>query len=324
MKNKWKIVMIFFLIAAVFFLEPVSYVLADNGEGVYNTEIPYLQGLKVELERNDGWKVFDGILTGLIDRQRSIGFVNFEFNKLSSVDYSLYELVYDYELKSLLDDGTIVLHEYQNITEIDKDSSPGFLNNLLISLSIKDDYFVQRFSYLGLIKQSPYFQEKLSQEGMVFVKGLNSYNTVISKVECYLREKSTGNYGLVSRFIFTWDSNFWLQKCNGITYELFASDTGEIIQTDGITDPLFAGSFSSDGDDSIFSKIPILGDIREFLFDVPSALVALVLGFVEVVEHIGGLFQAVFPFIPPVLFKVFGIFIFLTFIIAAYKMVFGD
>lgn len=321
MRNKWKVLVVYLVMAVVIFLEPVSHVRAD--EGTYSSEIPYLQGIDVELERNDGWKVFDGILTGMVDKQRSIGFINFKFDNLSAVDYTKYELVFDFELKSLLDDGSIAVYQHQHVNDIDEDNSPGFFNNLLISLTIKDDFFTQNFSYPGILNQSPYYQEKVTGSGLAFIKGLNSYNTVISKVDCYLREKSTGNFGLKSRFTFTWDSDFWCQLCNSITYELVFPESGEILDSKNNSDVLFAGSLDSDGDDGFINNIPVLGDIYAFITDVPAAIIAFFTGFLGFVDVFKELILVVFPFLPGefvnILILLFGFIL----VIGVYKLVQG-
>lgn len=308
MRNRWKVLCMCLVLLAAVLLEPVSYARAED-EGTFDSEIPFLQGIEVELKRNNGFEW--GLIFDELGYSKSIAFVDFEFDKLSGVDYSKYELVYDYELSSLLDDGTISTHSYTCVTEISKDSEPGFFDNILISLSIKDDYFQQSFAYLGIINKSSDFQQK-SSSSLAIVKGLNTYNTVISKVDCYLREKSTGNFGLLSRFSFIWDSDFWIQKCIGISYELVIPETEEVLKSDGIQNSIFTDGFASDGDNEFRDFLSLFSRLYEFLIDVPSAIVAVITGFYNLAVSIASLFKVTFPFIPGLVFDAFGIILFVT------------
>ena len=51
MRNKWKMIVMCLVMAAVVLLEPVSYVRAD--EGTYSEEVPYMKGISVDLIRFD-------------------------------------------------------------------------------------------------------------------------------------------------------------------------------------------------------------------------------------------------------------------------------
>lgn len=318
-RNKWKVLVMCFVLFAAVLLEPVSYARAD--EGLFNSELPYLQGIEVELQRNDSWHS-TGLIFGSVDKQRSIAFVNFEFDQLSVVDYTKYELVFDFELASQLEDGSIKTYQYIHVSDIGKNNEPGFFNNLLISLSLKDDYFKQSFSYPAIIKNSPDFLQT-SESSMAAMKGLNSYNTVISRVDCYLKEKSTGNYGLKSRFIFTWEEDFWNQLCSGISYQLLLPETGEVLESDGISNSLFAGGFDSDGENTYEEVWSILSRVSEFLVDIPAAIVALLSGFFNLALYISSLFKAVFPFFPGFIFDFFGVVLFVTPAVAIWLIVKG-
>lgn len=308
-----------FVMITVLLLLPVSSVLAEETGGMYSEDVPYLQGIDVELERNDGWKVFDGILTGTVDRQRSIGFINFKFDNLSVVDYTKYELVFDFELKSLLDDGSIAVYQHQHVNDIDEDNSPGFFYNLLISLSIKDDYFTQNFSYPGILNQSPYYQEKVTGSGLAFVKGLNSYNTIISRVDCFLKEKATGNIGLVSRFDFTWDFNFWDQCCTGISYKLIVPGTEDILSSQETQDSIFAGGLSSEGT-SWFQDIQgAMSRFGEFIIDLPEVMYVLITNVYNVSAKLSELMKVVFPFFPSVILSAIAVLLIFSIIVAVWK-----
>lgn len=302
MRNRIKIYVICMMLLVAVFLEPVLVVKAEESDSSYSSDVPYLVGIEVELGRSDSANEY-GIF-GFLDKQREIYDLVFTFDRLSSVDYSLYELVFDFELKSLLDDGTVSNHCFTKVCDFGDSNSPGFFDSILISLSIKDDYFKQEFLYVPLLKYSSDFK----YIGSVMYP---QYNTVISSVDCYLREKSTGNIGLKSRFKFTWDSNFYNQLCNSITYELVLPDSDSILETDGIKNDIFAGSFSSDGDNEQAEWLALIAAISGFLVNIPSAIVSFVEGFFSFANSIPELFSAIFPFVPAVVFDIFGVLIFL-------------
>ena len=147
------------LIAALL-LFPVIKVLAAEEEGTYSEDVPFLQGIKVELNTNNGLMEW-GWLAEQTKKQRRIFTMDFEFDRLSAVDYTNYEVVFDFELRSQMDDGSIKVHPYSYITELTDENSPGFFDNLLISITLKDDYFKQSFTWQGLISNSPDYMQKI-------------------------------------------------------------------------------------------------------------------------------------------------------------------
>lgn len=101
--------------------------------------------------------------------------------------------------------------------------------------------------------------------------------------------------------------------------EPYEKSIGSVVNENGVD------GYSSNTTDS-FLNIDEFSwtDILWLLADIPAAIVAIVLGFFEIIASISGLFQAIFPFIPAVVFDIFVVFILLTLCIAVWKMVFGD
>ncbi len=317
-----RIVIVLFLLVAVL-LSPACYVLADDTveqEGTYNADVPFLQGIGVELERNDHSGNF--FIISNEEKHRSISNIVFKFDHLDDVDYRDYELVFDFKLKSLLEDGTITTHDCSYVCNIGEENKPGFFDSLLISLTVKDDYFKQKFSYVEIIKNSQDCQSKLADSYSISA-GMGNYahNTVISQADCYLREKTTGNYGLISRFSFAWDENFWNQLCNKITYKLIVPGTEIILNSEATQNSLFAGNLSSEGVSWLQEALSIISMLGEFIVNVPKMLYVIFSNLGDVSNNLVELMKAVFPFVPSIIFDVFGVLITFIFLVALFKLV---
>lgn len=308
MRNRWKVLCKCLVLLAAVLLEPVSYARAED-EGTFDSNIPYLQGIEVEFSHTNGFqwgKIYDWL-----KMHKIIKSVDFQFDKISGVDYSKYDLVFDFELISLLENGETSTYQFTHVSDISESREPGFFDNILISLSIKNDYLKQSFVWSWLLSNAPDFQQK-TESSLAVLKDLNTYNTVLSKVDCYLREKSSGNYGLKYRFSFTWDSDFWMQKCLGISCELIVPNTEEVLDSDSIQSSIFVDGFDSDGDNQGREFLALFSRLYDFLIDVPSAIVAIISGFYNLVVLIASLFKVTFPFIPGLVFDAFGIIMFIT------------
>ena len=319
---RMKVLLSVLMILVIVFLCPAARVLADETQAAYSEDVPYLEGIEVLFQRNDasiGW----GWLTGSVEKQRSISFIKFEHDRLSAVDYTKYEIVFEYVLKSQMEDGSVKTHNYSYVGDFTDENSPGFFDNLLISISLKDDYFIHNFSYLGIINQSPDFQEKVSS-GLASGRGLNAYNTIISQVDCYLREKETGKIGLVSRFSFIWDSDFWNQCCTGITYNLIVPGTDVVLGSQMTQDTLFAGKLSSDGTSWFQDFQSEMSGVSDFLVGLPEMLYIIASNVILVSAKLLELLQVVFPFIPGWMFYTFIVLIIFGLFVGLWKLIKGN
>ena len=137
--------------------------------------------------------------------------------------------------------------------------------------------------------------EGFKERSVTGKKNYYTYNTVISQADFYFVRKSDGEKGLARRFIYTWDSNFYLQKCIGISYYWYDHGSGAEKEVNVIENN--NGVYATEEEEK-----SVLALIAEFIADLPLVLVTLVVGFVEVVLNIAGLFQMAFPFLPPVVF----------------------
>lgn len=307
MRNKWKVLVMCLVMAAVVLLEPVSYARAE--EGTYSEEVPYMNGISVDLIRFD-LNPFNYIFAET-NKQSHIKRIEFRYGKQSNINYSEYEFVFDFDLKTQLEDGTLVDTEYRYV--IDGDSDEGTvsqLDSILIFFDLKDDYFSWSFTYEDLVMKSPFCEVKkdLLQQ--------KSYNTVVSGVDCYIRSKKDLNYGLISRFDFTWYEDFYMQNCSKISYELVNPISDDVLFSDFVEHHKFAASLNSDGNNLYYDISSEINRIIGFTLDIPSLIIELVKGFYKLGSSLPELMKAVFPFIPGFIFDFFGIIVFLSIIVA--------
>jgi len=324
MKNKWKSILICFLMAAVVLLEPVSYVRAD--EGTYSKDVPYLEGIEfnmlVNMESNRSFG------QDLAMQDKDVSSFIFKFDKLDGIKYENYEVVFDFVLKSQLPEGQISTHDYSVSFDIE-DCKPGILDDFRMfwkNLFSKNDIYQVSFDFDTLVQKSPdcIVEEKWVSDGLNYtVKKINIFNTVISQVDCYLREKSTGNIGFISRFILTWDSDFYKALCTNITYNLVVPEVEEVLDSGSISNSSGSYGYDSDGDNAVYQAKSVLSSIFKFFTDLPAAIVAFLLGFMDFTDSLKELILVVFPFIPPGFVIVLMLMFALVLIIALYKLVQG-
>jgi len=322
MRKKWRIIFVCFLLAAVFLLEPVSYVLASDiesgsGDSIDRTKtVPWLAYEEIKFNYGKYWDWF-----GLVEHDNPI--VNEELvlahKKNENIDYSLYNLVCDFELKTRTDNEDIVT-PYSVIIDLSEYKN-GFFDGLLVRFNLKDDFFEHVFDYYDIVSKADGFQERVIPADDKY----STYNTVISQADFYFVRKSDGKAGRVTRYKFTWDSDFWMQTCTKIECLAYNKGSEGIQFVDSVENENGVFGHSLNKTDSYLNIEGSSWDsILGLLLDIPAALVALVVGFIDLIGYIGNLFQAIFPFLPAVVFDIFGIFILLMFLIAIYKMVFGD
>lgn len=321
MKRKCKLFLVCFLMAAAVLLEPVSYVLADettSGETNERTIFPHVLGSEVEFVKKD---FFDWFGLADIPKENVIQKIVVTHSSNEYIDYSLYDLVCDFELKTLNNDGSITTSLYSHVIDLDnfmfktlfEDATSldvfRILNN---HYDVCTKEFIHEFDYEKIVENADGFIKKNVSGKKIYY----TYNTVISQLDLYFVCKSDGEVGRVRRFKFTWDSDFWLQKCTKIEFLWYAAEEDYEKPIDSVENIDGVDGFSTDNDEEFIWK-----DILTFFKDLPSSLIALIVGFIEIVGYIAKLFSTVFPFIPPVIFYFFAGFILLTILIAIYKLV---
>lgn len=314
MKRKCKLFLICFLMAAAVLLEPVSYVLADETSNVSNdylNGVPQLVSPEIEFTIKDFFDLF-----GLLKTPKENIFKEFVLchGIQDDLDYSLYDLVCDFELKAMDDDGNIITSTYSYTIDFlysDSWSSDRISVDDNLVYNYTTNIFNHEFIYKNIIKNADGYQER---DLSGWWSNYCTFNTVISQADFYFVRKSDNEKGLACRFVFNWDSDFYLQKCVGISYFWYDLDSGTIKEIENKQDN--NGIYASEED--VKSTLSV---IAGFIADLPAVLVALVVGFARIIVHISGLFSAVFPFIPPIVFYIFGCIIFITILIAVYKIV---
>lgn len=317
MKKKCKAVFMCILMAVIVLLEPVSYAMAGRASGDTDS-VPRLNSESLEFETQKFNDLF-----GLIDtpEENCIKYLKFGHLRIPNVDYSLYDLVCDFEFKTL-SDGNIITSTYSYSIDLDFTfldrigevfdffDSFDFVNTYE-GFDNSDKYYVHVFNYGKLLENADGF-EKCSIKGYPFCY---SYNTVISQADFYFVRKSDGKESSKTRYKFTWDSDFWLQKCTKISkFEIVSS--GSELDTNQFSENINGVNGLINGEDDYGLK-----DMLKFFTEIPSSLIALIVGFIEIVTYIGLLFQAAFPFISPEVFMFFSTFILFTIVFSIYKAV---
>lgn len=322
MGSKWRYFFICFLMAAVFILEPVSYVLASDtvpeaGESFDRVEkLPRLNSSEIKFNYGKYWDWF-----GLVKHDNPIVIEELVLAhlKLDNIDYSLYDLVCDFELKTMV--GSDIKTSDYSYTIDFAEYKKGFIDSLLVRFNLKDDYFEHVFNYYDIVSKADGFMERVIEVDDRF----STYNTVISQVDFYFVRKSDGEIGEARRFKFTWDSDFWMQKCKKIDFSWYRVEEDYEKPVSSVEDENGVFGFSTNTLDSYLNiEGSAWNEILWLILDIPAALVALVLGFVEMIGYLGDLFSALFPFIPAVIFDIFGVIILLLLGVEIYQLIFGD
>lgn len=293
------------VILAAVLLEPVSYARAEDEVSTYSEDVPYMNGISVELIRFD-LNPFNYVLTDTI-KQCHIKRIEFRYDKLSSINYSSFEFVFDFVLKTKLEDGTIIDTNYSYVIDGDsKEDTVSGLDEILIFFDLKDDYFSWSFDYEDLVTKAPncIVKKDLLQQ--------KSYNTVISSVDCYIRDKSTLNRGLVSHFDFVWYQDFYKQNCEEINYKLYEPVDDTIYDSVSVDHFKFAGKLDSESSNAYYDVTNFFNEIINLLVGIPSVIIQIIKGFWGLAFSLSDLFSTVFPFIPGLIFNVFGVILFIT------------
>lgn len=322
MLKRCKFVFLSFVLVVNFLLNPVENVYA--AAGTYSEDMPYLEGIEFNMMVNSDSN--RGILLDTVMKSKTVDYFIFKFDELENINYKNFEIVFDITLKSKLEDGTISTHNVTKIMDVVSSSDAGTVNNLLMSIGLKDKYYHISMAFDTLVRLSPdcVAEEKWIADNLNFsAKKVYEYNTVITRVDCYLRQKLTNKHGLISRFDLTWDSDFLKSLCTNVTYNLVEPVTGEILDSGTNTNYNGAYGYDSDGDNAVHDARSILSSIVDFFTDIPAAIVALVTGFFSFTSLLSELITVVFPFIPAVIVNFLIIMLLLFLIVAVFKLVQG-
>jgi len=216
----------------------------------------------------------------------------------SKGNYDDYYFKVDFELKTQLDDGSIVTTLY-SFRPIDlSEYSSGVIDNILVSLKLKDEFYEHVFDYREIVKNAEGFQEY-----DVTGKGNFTYNTVISQADFYFIDKADGTKYDSRRIKFTWDEDLTMQLCTKISFSWyrFPTEDSEAIEKEIGSQESVSGvdGFTSNGTDSYLGlDKSVWDDLLNLTVGVPAAVIAFVVGFFDVTVSLKGLIAVIFPFLP--------------------------
>lgn len=303
------------LLAAVL-LEPVSYARAEEEDAYSRTRgIPRLNSSEVLFNKKI---FFDWFGFKNVPEENVIEEFELAHLKLEYVDYSLYELVCDFELSTMGSGEELIISTCSYTIDFE-DYEKGVIDSILVYFNLKDDYYEHVFDYREIVQNAEGFEEY-----DVTGDGDYIYNTVITQADFYFVRKSDGEKGEARRFKFTWNSDFWMQICTKIDFSWYDHETEIQKDIGSVENDAGVDGYSSNTTGSFLNIDEFVwSDILWLLADVPASIVEIVVGFVGIISYIADLFKVVFPFIPGLLFDIFAVFILITIIVAVWKMIFG-
>ena len=316
MRNKWKVLVICLLMAAVVLLEPVSYVRADDTltesteEGYDRTiGIPRLNSSEVKFEKKYFWDWFG--LKNIPEENCIEELVLIHLN-LENVDYSLYDLVCDFELKTMGTGEEVLTSTYSYNIDFSHYiigwtlGNVDLLGDIVVTNHVDFGYdtFNHFFNYRNIVSNAEGFQERdITGKGKYY-----TYNTVISQADFYFVRKSDGEKGEARRFTFTWDSDFWMQKCTKIDFSWYDHETEIEKEIDFVED---LNGVDGYGDEVSFDE-----EILNTIMNIPLVVGRFLTG---LLNFLGGnfsiLLHCVFPFFPPTLCSIIVGFLVAIFVI---------
>lgn len=320
MLTRFKSLFISFAFIIGVLLSPVSIVSAaeveSTGESTDRNYFPRLNSSEIKFEKKDffGW-------FGLKDipEENCIEELVLAHRKSSGTDYSLYNLVCDFELKTIGNEEEITTSNYSYVIDMEN-YEKGFFDSLLVRFNLKEDYFEHAFNYFEIVRNAEGFQSR----DLTGKEKYYTYNTVISKADFYFVRKSDNEIGQARRFVFTWDSNFWLQKCTKIDFSWYDHETEIEKEISSVENQNGLDGFTSNTTDSYLDlEVSVWDSILGFFVDLPAAIIAFITGFVNVIGSLSDLFLVVFPFLPGGIVTVLILMIFFFLLVAIYKLVQG-
>lgn len=327
--NKLKV---FIMIVLVLILMlPVLSVYAEEEDAYDRSKsIPRLNSSELKIEKKD---FFDWFGMKDVPDETVIERLVLVHRELENVDYSLYDLQCDFELKTLVE-GEIKTSSWSYTIDFEN----YFLNNWLLDGKLDnyldvdvnnefeqhltgDDYFVHEFSYGKIVEHAEGFQREEVDSGDYI------YNTVISQADFYFVRKSDGEKGEARRFKFTWNSDFWKQLCTKIEFcwYRFPDDPEE---SEGI-EVVIGAEVDTFGVDGYFKDSNSVFDnwftkFLDYILFVPEILYVIIINIFTIATKFLELLKVIFPFIPSIVFDVFGVLIIFSFCVALWKIIKGE
>ncbi|MBO5177712.1 MAG: hypothetical protein J6C07_09660 [Lachnospiraceae bacterium] len=319
MKYRWKLLFMVFAVVAAVFIEPVSYVRADetSGENYDRTLFPRLNSSEVLFEKKE---FFDWFGFKELPEENCIQELVLAHRKTAGTDYTLYNLVCDFELKTMGIGEEVTTSNYTYTIDMEN-YEKGFFDSLLVRFNLKEDYFEHAFDYFEIVRNADGFQERdITGKEKYF-----TYNTVISQADFYFVRKSDGEKGEARRFTFTWDANFWLQKCTKIEFSWYDHETEIEKEISSVESETGVDGFTSNTTDSYLDiETSVWDGILGFLIDLPAAIIAFFSGFIEIYSSLIDLFKVIFSFLPGFIFDMLGVVLFVMLAISVSRIIKGD
>lgn len=318
MKIRCKLLFICFALVAAILSEPVSLVRANDTTSGETSDryngAPYINSSEIKFEKKDFFNWF-GLKN--IPEENCIEELILAHRKSANIDYSLYNLVCDFELKTLGTGEDVTTSTYTYTIDM-ANYETGFVDGLLVRFNLKEDYFEHAFNYFEIVRNAEGFKER----DLTGKEKFYTYNTVISQADFYFVRKSDGEAGRVRRFKFTWDSDFWLQKCTKIEFFWYALEEDYEKPVDSVESENGLNGFSTNTTDSFLDLEGSAWDeILGFFTDLPAAIIAFFTGFLELTDLLTELILVVFPFIPAGIVFVFIMMIYFVLIFGVCKFI---
>lgn len=316
---KWKLFIVYFVCFICFIPRVIVSAEEETTESDRTRHIPKVVSSEVKFNVK---KQFDWF--GLVDvpKENIIEEFVFVHEKAEALDYSLYYLVCDFELKTKTEAGFIATTNYQH--QIDFDSyEEDFLDNVLVFLNLKEDFYEHVFNYRELLEYAEFFEAK-----EVNNKGDCTYNTVLSQADFYYVRKSDGAEGQKRRYTFTWDEDFWSQTCKKIEFSWVAIEAGtgeEIVKVIGTNESeTGVEGYSSNVDSYLgIEEETLLSQLSKYVVVIPAAIVTFMSKLGGFIEVLSDLCKVVFPFIPAVIIDAFFAFMCFGIVVAIWQLAKG-
>lgn len=324
--RKFQFLFFGFILAIVLFSDPLQYAFADDTtssetEEYFRTFTPKVLDSELKFNKKTFFSWF-----GLKDIPEETIIEELVF--VHSIDnYDDYYFVAEFELKTQLEDGSVVTSVYTapyiDLAQYSSGILDSILDSILVSLKLKDDYYQHVFDYRELVKNAEGFKEY-----DVTGKGNYTYNTVISQADFYFIDKEgTGKYDS-RRYKFTWDEDFTMQLCTKISFSWYRFPTEEAEgyekEIDSVESNTGVDGYSTNVNDSYLGLDNSAWEqLIELMAGVPAAVIAFVVGFLNIMSGFSELLNIVFPFVPGSICTLFVFMLFFGVIWGIFKFVKG-
>lgn len=329
--SRFRFLFVCFILAAIMFLDPVRAVFADDSssskevapEGIYSDDVPYVYHLEYIVHANGGENRLGGDFYNL---NKNINAFEFIIPIVDGIVYEDYYVVFDFTLKSQLEDGTITTHTYKEQFDIAEDYSPGWFDNLLINLKLKENAYNIYFNFGKLVSNSP---DLIKREKYIVNASDNvpvlayDYNTVVSRIDAYFIKKTSGEYGMIQRFDLTWHEDFYYSCCVSVKYSLFKPDTKDVLESGSLSDDTGIYGYDSSGNNTLSVGKGVLAQLMVFLADIPVLAYEIVIGITSINTALSGLLAIVFPFLPGTALGILCFLVYFIILFSLFKILWG-